>query len=236
MVSQWQGSIYWRAFEEARHALRIAETREGAMIVIVIAIAGIAVIWLTAGQDIATHELLVRSASFVALVCFSLPVIYVWKLFTIPAKSFQIILGKGNPYETVEPSGVNRTRIVRAKLQNNINTEISNGKLHLLNLEPPNNGYKDFLLKGHITIGPHNNTVIDIAAYNEGTSETMAGAWIQLIIPNHGGYFMPATFGNLPIRSHTFHLKFSYLGNVLDQIYCRTFVDSDHHLQLEEWS
>jgi hypothetical protein len=152
MWAKWQRSIYWRALEEARYTIGIAETGERAMILIVFTVAGIAVIWLMGERDIAKSELLIRSSEFVALVFLTFPIIYVCKLFTIPAKSFQIILGTGNPYETVEPSGVNRNRIVRVKLQNNTNTEI-NGKLHLLNLDPPNNGFKDFLLKDRITMG-----------------------------------------------------------------------------------
>jgi hypothetical protein len=122
------------------------------------------------------------------------------------------------------------------KLQNNTSTEISNGKLHLQNLNPPNNGSKDFLLEDRIIIGPHKNTFIGVAAYSEGTSEALAGPWIQLIIPDPGGYFMPATYGHLPIRSHTFHLKFSSLGEIFDEVRCRIFLDSYHVLHLEEWS
>jgi hypothetical protein len=235
MWAKWQRSIYWRALEEARYTIGIAETGERAMILIVFTVAGIAVIWLMGERDIAKSELLIRSSEFVALVFLTFPIIYVCKLFTIPAKSFQIILGTGNPYETVEPSGVNRNRIVRVKLQNNTNTEI-NGKLHLLNLDPPNNGFKDFLLKDRITMGRHKNTFIGVAAYSEGTSEALAGPWIQLIIPDTGGYLMPATYGHLPIRSHTFHLKFSSLDEIIDEVHCRIFLDSYRVLHLEEWS
>jgi hypothetical protein len=205
------------------------------MITIVIACVGIVAIWLIFGPDIAQSELWVKLSVLGGIGCvFSF--VYVYKLFTIPAKSFQIILGTGNPYETVELSGVNRNRIVRVKLQNNTNTEISNGELHLRNLDPSNNGLKDFLLEDHITIGRHTNTFIRVAAYSEGTSEALAGPWIQLIIPNSGGYLMPATYGHLPIRSHTFHLKFSFLDDIFDEVHCRIFLDSYHVLHLEEWS
>jgi hypothetical protein len=146
----------------------------------------------------------------------------------------QIILGAEVPFDVVEPSGVNRTRIVRVKLQNNTDTEISNGTLKLLNLDPPNNGYKDFLLKDYITMGPHGRIFIGVAAYNEGTSEALVGQWIQLIIPDSSGYLMPATFGHLPVGiPHTFHLNFSCLNGIYDEVYCRLHVDSDNVLHLE---
>jgi hypothetical protein len=146
----------------------------------------------------------------------------------------EIILGTGAPFDVVEPSGVNRTRIVRVKLQNNTDTEISNGTLKLLNLDPPNNGYKDFLLKDYITIGPHGRIFISVAAYNEGTSEALVGQWIQLIIQGAGGYFMPATFGHLHVGiPHTFHLNLSCLNGIYDEVYCRLHVDSDNVLHLE---
>lgn len=205
------------------------------MIAFMVAIVAIAAIWLMGEQDIARHELIIKlSASAVIILFF--PFVWGWKLFTIPKKPVQIVTGTGSPYETVEPSGVNRTRIVRAKLQNNTNTEISNGKLHLRNLDPPNNGSKDFLLEDRITIGPRGHTIIGIAAYNEGTAEALAGSWIQLIIPSTDGYLMSSTFNHLPIRSHTFHLTFSSFDGVFDEIYCRFFINSNHVLTLEEWS
>jgi len=205
------------------------------MIAIVSAIAGITLIWLTAGPDIATSELLIRLSSAAAIILI-FPLFYVWKIFTIPAKSVQIVLGTESPYEIVEPSGVNRIRIVQAKIQNNTLTQISNGKLHIRDLDPPNNGHKDFLLEDRITIGPRGHAVIGIAAYNEGTSEALAGSWIQLIIPSTDGYLMSSTFNHLPIRAHTFHLIFSSLDEVFDEIYCRFFINFDHVLKLEEWA
>jgi hypothetical protein len=153
---------------------------------------------------------------------------------SLPSRPCQIVIGTGKPYETVEPSGVNRTRVVRVKIQNNTAAEISNGTLKLINLDPPNNGYKDFLLKDYITIGPHGRIFIGVAAYNEGTSEALVGQWIQLIIPSAAGYFMPATFGHLPVGiPHTFHLNFSCLSGIYDEVYCRLHVDSDNVLHLE---
>jgi hypothetical protein len=227
MASEWQRSFYWRALEEAKHALGIG-TREHAMIAILLAIIVIVLIWFTAGRNIAASELLIRLASTAAIFLI-FPLVYVWKFFTIPAKSAQIVLGTGTPYETIEPHGVTRTCTVRVKLQNNTRTEISNGKLQIRNLDPPTDGYKDFLLKDHITIGPHGNTFIGVAAYSSGIS-------IHLIIPPTGEYLMSSIFNILPIRSHTFYIIFSSLDEVLDEIYCRFFVNFDHILKLEEWS
>jgi hypothetical protein len=146
----------------------------------------------------------------------------------------QIILGTGDSFETVESSGANRSRTVRVKIQNNTDTEISNGTLKLLNLDPPNNGYKEFLLKDYITISPNGRIFIDVAAYNEGTSEALVGQWIRLIIPGAAGYFMSTTFGHLLVGiPHTFHLKFSCLNGFYDEVYCRLHVDSDNVLHLE---
>jgi len=119
--------------------------------------------------------------------------------------------------------------------QNNTDTEISNGKLQLLNLDPPNNGYKDFFLKDGIIIGANKYTYVDVAAHNGGTSEALSGSWVQLIIPDSGGFLMPATFGLLPVNSsHTFQLKFSSLDGIFDEIYCRLYVDSAHVIHLED--
>jgi hypothetical protein len=151
------------------------------------------------------------------------------KLFTIPAKSVEIVLGTGSHYETVEPSGVNLVRIVRVKLQNNTLTEISNGKLKLRNLDPPNNGHKDFLLEDRITIGPRSHIFINVAAYPR-EPQTLAGSWIQLVIPPTDGYLMSSTFNHLPIRSHTFHLTFLSMDETIDEIYCQFFINSSHVL------
>lgn len=207
------------------------------MIVIAGPLIAICVIWIIFGHDIPRSELIIKlSASAAATIILYLPFILVWKFFTIPEKLGQIVVGTGKSYATVEPSGANRTRIVRIMLKNNTCTEISRGKLLLLNLTPPNDGYKDFLFEDRLTIGPHKNIYIDIAAFNEGTSEAHIGSWIQLIIPNSSGYIMPATFGHLPVRSHKFRLVFSSLDEILDEVSCQIFVDSDHVLQLEEWS
>jgi hypothetical protein len=48
-------------------------------------------------------------------------------------------------------------------LKNNTRDELSNGNLHIRHLDPPNNGYGDFLLKDQITLGAHKNTFIGVA-------------------------------------------------------------------------
>ena len=148
----------------------------------------------------------------------------------------RIVLGTGKPYETVEPSGVNRSRTVRVKIQNETDIEISNGTLQLLNLDPPNKDHKDFLIEDGITIGPRGHTFVRIAAYNEGTSQARVGIWIQLLLPPPpGGFFGPFP-GHLPVTPHTFYLRFSCLeGGCFDEVYCRIFVDQNHILHLENW-
>jgi hypothetical protein len=230
MASRWRKSLLRRAFEEAIYAL--FESGERAMIAFMVAVVGVAAIWLMGAQDIARHELIGKlSASAVIILFF--PFIWGWKFFTIPKKPAQIIIG---PYATTEPSGANLTRTVRVMLKNNTSDTLSNGNLHIRHLEPPNNGYGNFLLEDKITLGPHKSTFIDVAAYNVGTAQALIGSWIQLIIPNSSGYLMAATFGRLPVRSHKFRLAFSSLNEILDEVPCRLFVDSDHFLQLEEWN
>jgi hypothetical protein len=173
MAPRWRRRIIQRrAIEEARSILKI-ETGERAMIAVVAAVGVISAIWLMGGRDIAQSELVLKLSS-TAVIIFLFPLVFVWKLLTIPEKLGQIVLGKGKSYVRVEPSGLNRTRIVRVMLKNNTSAEISNGNLHIRNLDPPNNGYKDFLLEDRITLGPHKNTFIDVAAYNEGTSEALS--------------------------------------------------------------
>jgi hypothetical protein len=153
-----------------------------------------------------------------------------------PSSRAKIIFGTGHPFETVAQSGVNRSRTVRVKILNETDAEISNGMLQLLGLDPPNRDHKDFLLKNGVTIGPRGHIFVDIAAYNEGTSQAKPGPWIRLLIPIPGGYLFSSLPGNLPITPHTFHLRFSSLeGGTLDEVYCRFSVDQNHILHLEDW-
>lgn len=151
----------------------------------------------------------------------------------ISQRSAQIIVGTGRPYETVEPSGVNRSRIVRVKVENHTDTEILNGTLKIVNLDPPQKGHEDFFLKGDLIIGPGKHIFVDIAAYNEGASQAKPGTWIRLLIPLPPGNGL---LGNLPVIPHTFHLRLSSLDvPCLAEIYCRLFVDQNHILHLEDW-
>jgi hypothetical protein len=148
----------------------------------------------------------------------------------------KIIFGTGHPFETVVPSGVNRSRTVRVKIENNTNNEISNGTIRIANLDPPQKEHRNFFLKGDLTIGPHRHTFVDVAAYNEGTSQALPGTWIRLLVPIPAGYLFNGLPGNLPVIPHTFQLTFSTLENgVLDEAYCRLSVDQNHILHLENW-
>lgn len=150
-------------------------------------------------------------------------------------KLVQIVIGNGAPYETVEPAGVNRTRTIRVKIENNTDADISNGKLRVLNLDPPYRGNKDWLLKDGITIGAHKYMFVEVASYNEGASQARPGTLIRLIVPMGGGFFAEA-YPNLPVEPHTFHLNFSTLeGGFSAEVYCRISVDASHVLHLENW-
>ena len=152
----------------------------------------------------------------------------------VSSKPFQLLIGSGSPFEEVEISGLNRSRVVRAKILNNTDTVISNGKLEVINLDPPYEyGGGNWLLKNYIIIPAHGYTFVDVASYAEGTSEHPPGAWISLIVPPSGGFFnsMP----NLPIRSYKFHLRFSDISGASDKVFCRIYVDGAKRLHLEDW-
>jgi hypothetical protein len=226
MAPKWRRSIYWRALEEAISSLGI-ETGERALIAAAVVAVGFTFVWLAAGWDVAKSQLPIILASSAAFILIFF-LVYFLKIFTIPKQSVQIVIGNGEPYETRKPYGINSVRIIRVMLKNNTSSEISNGALHIRNLEPPNNGFSDLLLESSVTIGPHTHTFIDVASFG--------GSWIQFIIPHPGGYFMSETFNRLPVKSHKFHLIFSSLDETFDEIYCRLFIDFDHKIQLEEWS
>jgi hypothetical protein len=154
---------------------------------------------------------------------------------TVASKAILISIGNGAPYETVEPAGVNRTRTFRAKIENNTDIEISNGKLQVINLDPAYRGNRDWLLRDGITIGPHRYTFVEVVAYNEGTSKARPGTFVRLIVPAGSGFFAEA-YPNLPVEPHTFYLKFSTLeGGISNEVYCKLYVDSNHILHLENW-
>jgi hypothetical protein len=153
----------------------------------------------------------------------------------VGSKPIQIVIGHDAPYETVESAGVNRSSTIRVKIENNTDAEISNGKLQVLDLDPPYRGNKDWLLREGISMGDHKHTFVEVAAYNEGTSTARPGTWIRLIVPMGGGFFAEC-YPHLPVEPHTFHLRFSTLvGGLSEQVYCRLSVDSDRVLHLENW-
>jgi hypothetical protein len=197
---------------------------ERALIPVAVVVVGFAFVWLAAGWDTAKSQLpIILSSSGAFILILSL--VYGWKFFTVPEKSVEISIGTANT--------ANGIRTVRAKLQNNTRSAIL-GSLRLLNLAPPNNGHDGLPLKGEIAIAPHSHRFIDVASYPDRASE-VSGSRILLSIPDFDGFVMPSTFGNLPIRSHKFHLTFSSLeGGIFDEISCRLFVDCDHILHLEE--
>jgi hypothetical protein len=151
------------------------------------------------------------------------------------SRRVRIIIGMGKYYETVEPVGANRSRTIRVKIENGTNREIANGRLDILNLDPPGKEHKNFFLKDGITIGPHGHAFVGIAAYNEGTSQAPVGTWIRLLVPVPSAYFSRSLPGNLPLQPHTFCLRFSSSGGEsLAEVNCRLWVDRNHLIHLEE--
>jgi len=152
----------------------------------------------------------------------------------IPSNPVQIVLDTKEPFVSVESAGANRRRIVRVKIENNTGVAISNGKLQVLNLDPPYRDQTEFLLRGEILIPPHGHVFVDIAYYDEGTSKAPPGKWMYLVVPS--GAFFAEAIPTLPIETpHTFHLKFSTLeAGLFHEIYCRLYVDNDHVLHLEK--
>ncbi|MDR3570608.1 MAG: hypothetical protein P4L81_00185, partial [Candidatus Pacebacteria bacterium] len=151
------------------------------------------------------------------------------------SKPAQIVVGTGEPYETVEPAGVNRRRFVRVMLQNNTDTEIANGRLGIVNLDPANGGVSDCELKSDITIGPRGRCFAEVACYDIGSSQAKPGMHIRLVVPMVGGFFAEAyAFANLPLQEHTFHLRFSRFTEVFDEVFCALYLDSSRVLHLED--
>jgi hypothetical protein len=146
----------------------------------------------------------------------------------------KIIFGTGHPFETVAVAGVNRSRTVRVKIQNETDAEMSNGMLQLVGLDPPNKDHNDFLLQNGIGIGPRAHTFVDVAAYNEGSSQGRPGTWINLIVPPAWAFYGPPP-NLIPVATHTFHLRFSSWDGEHVKAYCRLSVDETHILRLQEW-
>ena len=151
------------------------------------------------------------------------------------SKACKIIVGTGDPFETVETAGVNRRSFIRVKILNNSNTEISNGRLGIVNLDPPNAGISECEIKSDITLGPNAARFVEIAYYDMGTSQARPGSHISLAVPRGGGFFADAyAFANLPIIEHTFHLRFSRFTDVYDEVFCALALDSNGSLRLTD--
>jgi len=154
-------------------------------------------------------------------------------LTNVSTRSVKIFIGVGSPFEIVQPSGVNRTRAVSVKIENNTDDEISDARLEIVSLDPPANGHEKLLLKGEIKLSPRKHLFIPVADYNEGTSQARVGTWIRLAIPIAPAY--GGGPGNLPVKPHTFHLKFSSSEyGLFDEVACLLFVDSNHILHLKD--
>ena len=138
-----------------------------------------------------------------------------------------------DPFVKVETAGVNRRRMIRVRIDNNTDKAISNGRLDVLDLDPPYRNTANWLLKDAISIGPHDYTFIKVVYYDEGASQAKPGTTMRLAVPMSGGVFAES-YPNLPLTLHTFFLKFSTLERGLfDQMYCRIYVDDDHILHFE---
>jgi hypothetical protein len=152
-----------------------------------------------------------------------------------PARRAKIVFGDGHPFETVARSGVNMSRTVRVKIENDSDVEITGGMLQLEDLDPPNRGHKDFLLRNQIRIGVHGQEYVDVAVYPEGSSEAKPGHSIILIVPPASGAFFGPLPHLIPVGSYMFHLKFSSLeGGKLARAFCRLSVENNI-LRLQDW-
>ena len=66
------------------------------MIAFVVAVVAIAAIWLIGEQDIARHELIIKSSASAVIILF-FPFVWGWKFFTIPKKSWPDCPGNRDP-------------------------------------------------------------------------------------------------------------------------------------------
>jgi hypothetical protein len=154
---------------------------------------------------------------------------------TQPAtKKASIVMGSGEPFQAVEPAGVNRRRVVRVELQNETDVEISNGRLSVANLDPPSSGVTECELRRDITIGPRSHCFVEVAYFDIGSSQARPGSSIRLAVPMIGGFLGEAyAFANLPLQESTFYLRFSRFAEVYDEAFCALYVDSGHCLRFE---
>jgi hypothetical protein len=148
--------------------------------------------------------------------------------------SLKIVLGQEGDFATVEAVGLNRRKIVRVQIRNNSGNSISNCKLELSTLDPPNHGTTDCLLKENILLGPHADQFIDIAYYNVGSTRALPDSHIHLAVPRTGGFFAEAfQFANLPLISHSLTLRLARYSTVFDAVPCILRLDDRGSLKLE---
>jgi hypothetical protein len=161
----------------------------------------------------------------------------------VNARKYDIAIGNGAPFESIEPVGVNRNRQIRVNIKNNTDIVIVDGRLHIIGLDPPKrlfndpNGvaFIDFLLRDNITVPANGNVFINVAYRWEGSSQAEPSPFIGINIQPSGTFFNQADFGKLPMASHKFHLRFSSVVETYCEIYCRLFINSNGTLRLEEW-
>ncbi len=152
----------------------------------------------------------------------------------IAVNTVEINVGRGAPYESIEPAGVNKRQFVRVCLQNKSLIEVANCKLDIVGLDPPNEKTSECNLKSDITIGPNSERFVDVAYYDIGSSQALAGRHIGLAVPQVGGFFAEAySFARLPLTAHSFNLRLSRFSEVYDEISCRLFIDNQGLLKLE---
>jgi hypothetical protein len=150
------------------------------------------------------------------------------------SRTIKIMIGNDGDFATVGPSGHNRRRLVRAELSNYSTVEINNCKLDIVNLDPPNAGTANCLLKDDLSVGPRSSRFVDVAYYDIGTSQARPGDHIRLAVPIVGGFFAEAyAYANLTLIGHTFQLRLSRFAQVYDEVACVLYLDPHGVLKLD---
>ena len=145
----------------------------------------------------------------------------------------KIVIGTGSPFEAIETAGLNRRCLVRVQVQNGTSTDISNGKLEIVNLDPPNAGVSNCLLKGDVVIGANAELFFDVAYYDMGSSQGRPAQFISLAVPAAAGYFAEASaYSRLPLAGHTLTLRFSRFSEICDEVFCSLELDGNRVLRL----
>ena len=130
---------------------------------------------------------------------------------TAGQSALQLLVGTGARFESVEVSGVNLTKTIRVKVQNNTDAVITDCRLEIKNIDPAPRWGAGCLLKDGIDVPAGGHRFAGVAAYNVGTSEANPGSWIQLLSPMGGGFFAES-LTILPVETHKLHLRISSLS------------------------